>query len=233
MRGYGDSDKPAGVKSYAIPNLVADVKSVISALGASSCILVAHDWGGVVAWQVALQHPEVVEKLVVMNCPHPTAFGQHLNSNFAQLLKSWYIFFFQVPYLPELYIRSCDFGMFDDLFRTGVRNPKAFSDADIEAFKYTFGREGCLSPPVNYYRASLLRMDAVRPKGVSARVRVPTLIIWGTKDLALDTGLASLSASFCDNVRVEYVDGASHWVQQDEPEMCNKFMWQFLQEKSS
>lgn len=110
-------------------------------------MLVAHDWGGAVAWQTALSYPEIVNKLIIFNCPHPKAFSDYLESgNLKQLLKSWYMFFFQCPCLPELFLRGNDFEFFDQIFTRpetgGCKNTTAFSHEDLEAWKYTYSQPG-------------------------------------------------------------------------------------------
>jgi len=239
MRGYGQSDKPSGMENYTISKLAADVKNVVRALGYESCILVAHDWGGAVAWQTTLLYPKVVNKLVIFNCPHPKAFAEYLKGgSIKQMLKSWYMFFFQFPYLPEIFIRSNDFQFFNDIFTNaeagGCRNPTAFSDEDIEAWKYTYSQPGAMTPPIDYYRASMRRLDSLykTQAGKSQEVQPPTLIVWGTADIALEKGMGDLSINYCKDGRIRYVEGASHWVQQDEPEKCCKYMKEFLKETS-
>lgn len=227
LRGYGDSSKPPYVKDYAISKLSGDIKGVVEGLGRTSCILAAHDWGGAVAWRVSIDYPELVEKLVIMNCPHPVAFRQHLRGSFKQLFMSWYIFCFQLPYLPEVYLRSNDLEIFDKIFRSTKLGQEAFPENDVEAYKYTFGKPGAFTPPVNYYRNTLSLTGEVAGK-TSEKVKVPVLIIWGAEDIALDTKMAHLSADFVESCTVKVVPAASHWVQNDRPTIVNDYIRDFL-----
>jgi pimeloyl-ACP methyl ester carboxylesterase len=138
MRGYGDSDKPSGVSSYTTEILSKDVHDMVRALGRDNCILVAHDWGGVVAWHVAMYYPEIVQKLVILNGPHPTAFTKLLRSSIRQMLKSWYVYVFQVPYLPELFFMVDDLEILRESFEGRI------SEEELEAYKYNWSKQGNL-----------------------------------------------------------------------------------------
>jgi len=232
MRGYGDSDKPAAKSAYAISHLVNDIREVINGLGRDKCILVAHDWGGGVAWRFTIDYPEYVDKLVMMNCPHPTAFSIHLRSSFRQFLMSWYMFAVQIPYYPEKFLRMRDIGLFDKMFRDQIPSAEAFSDEDLEAYKYIYSRPGAFTPPLNYYRNIFFSTPAlVTPFSKPAkekRIEVPVLIIWGEKDIALHPKMADMSAKYVDNCTVKIIPNASHWIQQDQFHLVNEYMSDFL-----
>ncbi|XP_046366844.2 epoxide hydrolase 4-like [Haliotis rufescens] len=225
LRGYGDSDKPSGVANYQMSKIVSDLKQVIPALGYRSCVLVAHDWGGAIAWTFTAMHPELVDKLIVMNCPHPGIFRSYMEKNMAQFKKSWYVFFFQVPFLPELSLRANDMKALERIFtgrKGGVTTGKCSTD-DIEAYKYAFSRPGAATAAINYYRATM-RFPARR----IPRISCPVLTIWGCKDTALETGLAAAASAVVDNHTVKYIEEASHWVMMDTPDQVNKHMTDFL-----
>jgi len=225
MRGYNESEKPVGIENYHMKLLAQDINECVQKLGRESCILVAHDWGGVVAWSVARLYPAIVEKLIILNCPHSSAMSKHLYSSYKQMFKSWYMFFFQFPCVPEFILGLRDYIFLDECFLTDIKNKKAFSNEDIEAWKYVWSKKNAFTPAIHYYRA-VFQMDRVKmPKDLIAS---PTLIIWGTDDMALDTCMAEMSAKYCKNATVRLVNGASHWVQQDNPELCNKYMFEFL-----
>lgn len=191
LRGYGETDRPQNTSDYFITNLSQDVLELIPALGHEKAILVAHDWGGAIAWVVAHQHPRVVEKLVILNCPHPQVIA--ITLNFTQLMMSWYVFFFQVPWLPEYLMSANDYGNFNVVFRgkiTGVRNKKAFTYEDVEAYKYVFSQNGASTPPLNYYRANILRFEDFGISNLRGMIDVSTLIIWGDNDAFFSSGLA-------------------------------------------
>lgn len=233
LRGYGESDKPSGMGNYAVPVLVNDLKQIVTSLGYNKCVLVGHDWGGALAWYFANSCPDLVSKLIIMNCPNGFAFEKHLQTSFTQFKMSWYMMFFQLPWLPELFFRLNDFGALDRMMKEGKMgvNSEFLTAEDLEAYKYTFARGG-FTCPINYYRYSLslegLSRGVGRKKG-DWNIRMPTLIIWGDKDSALEKSLAQMSAEVCTNeVEIKYIEGASHWVQMDRPDLVNTYMRKFL-----
>ncbi|VDK44015.1 unnamed protein product [Anisakis simplex] len=230
MRGYNESDKPEGIEHYRKSVLAKDIKELISALNHEQAILVAHDWGGAVAWQVAAEYPEVVAKLVVLNCPHPAAFRQLLHSNFRQLMKSWYMFMFQMPSLPEFLYKSNDYQKLKDIFRsekTGIKRKENFTDEDEDAWLFSFSKPNAFTGPINYYRASF-KLQEAQPS--SALIKPNTLIIWGTGDAFLEKRGADISPQYCEKAQVKFIEGASHWVQQDEPNLVNAYIDKFVME---
>ncbi|XP_078090989.1 epoxide hydrolase 4-like [Mustelus asterias] len=230
LRGYGDSDAPPGRSDYKLECLLTDVKDVIEALGYRSCILVGHDWGGILAWNLAIRNPEMVERLIILNAPHPKAFQDYLN--LSQLLKSSYVFFFQVPKLPELLLCMDDFKALKSTYtskRMGIQNKSSrLTEEELEAYVYNFSRPGALVGPLNYYRNIFSNPPATRND-----VTAPTLVIWGDKDGALEVGMTACMEQYIQNVfRLKVVPGASHWVQQDQPDVVNKLIWTFLKESN-
>jgi len=234
MRGYGDSDKPSGICQYTLDKLVEDVDQLITGLGYEKCILVGHDWGGAVAWGYAALHPDRVDRLIIGNCPHPAAFELHMKSGaFSQMLKSWYMFLFQNPVLPQFFLRADDVHFLEDAFcgkATGAKRG-VFTPEDIEAYKYTFANYSDLSGPINYYRAFLRYRSPQVEQAFRRKISVPTLIIWGTNDGALEKQLAEMSRRFVDQFTLEYIEDAGHWIQQEEPHQFNGFMRQFLNDQ--
>lgn len=233
MRGYSETERPLHKQDYQMDKLKQDVVELIPALGYTSCTLVAHDWGGVVAWRVVQRHPELVDRFIVMNCPHPKAYIRQMKKGWGQFLKSWYMFLFQVPWLPEFFIGLRDYGQFNAMFRgkqMGVRNRAAFPTEILEAYKYTFSKPGALTAPLNYYRC----MFSVPLSKESAKtpIAVPTLIIWGDDDGALETAMADDHASLVSDLTVRHIPNCSHWVQQDAPDLVNKYMREWLEAKS-
>ncbi|XP_046354764.2 epoxide hydrolase 4-like [Haliotis rufescens] len=225
QRGYSESDAPSGVNSYNVGELANDIKQLIPALGYKSCVLVGHDWGGAAAWTVAGIYPELVDKLIIMNCPHPLSFTKYVATHMAQFRKSWYMFFFYVPLLPELYFCIRDRKMLEVALTgsiMGVRCTK-FSPDEIEAYKFAFPTLGSFTGPVNYIRA-VTRTVPPRQKKITA----PTLLIWGCQDGALEKGLAPLAGKYTDSLTIKYVDDSSHWVQMDCPDVVNAHMRDFL-----
>lgn len=230
MRGYGESTKPKDVKAYRLDKLVEDVKNMIEFLGHKKCTLVAHDWGGVVAWYFAMFHPDMLENLIVCNCPHPSAMTRHLRASSSQRWRSKYMMMFQVPCLPEFYFRANDLERFKAILKggDGAARDGTHSSDDYEIFLHAYSPKGAFSGPLNYYRA---RFRYGQPVVSSKIIDVPTLIVWGTNDQFLETPLASLSASYCPKSTVKFIANASHWVQQEEPTIVNQHIDDFLASK--
>lgn len=250
LRGYGESDKPAGVDAYALPELVADVVGLIDALGERDAVVVAHDWGGAVAWQLAMERPERVRRLVVMNCPHPALFARHLRENPQQLLKSWYMFFFQIPWLPERLLGLGNAWAVGNLVRRSAVQRHALGDDDIRALRDAASRPGALRSAINYYRSAFRSEEAAAalPQGVRRffygdrplppprerledwpKILVPTMLVWGEQDVALRKELSyGMDPLFTSPPRIEYVPDSGHWVQQEKADLVNRLLLDFL-----
>lgn len=224
QRGYGGSGKPARVADYAIDRLAADVESVIVALGADRAAVVGHDWGGGVAWWLALTRPHRVSRLAVLNCPHPSAMrAAVLGGDLRQLAKSWYIFAIQIPGLPEWSLRRNDFAAPERSMRE-TSLPGSFTDADFVEYRRAWAEPGALTGMLNWYRAAVRH----RPTPTDPRVKVPTLLIWGEKDKFLRAKLARDSIALCDAGRLELLPEATHWVQHDAADRVNGLLAGFL-----
>src|SRR5713226_3533948 len=150
MRGYGETDAPLGVSNYTLEKLVDDVAGLITALGEKQAIVVGHDWGGAVAWSTALMRPDVVRRLVVMNCPHPLLLRKNLTSNLRQLRRSWYMFFFQIPWLPETLFSANNYALVRRSMRDSAAQKSAFSDADLDHFVEAFKNRYSMTAAINY-----------------------------------------------------------------------------------
>uniref|UniRef100_A0A7I4Y060 Alpha beta hydrolase fold-1 domain containing protein n=1 Tax=Haemonchus contortus TaxID=6289 RepID=A0A7I4Y060_HAECO len=228
QRGYNLSDKPKNVEDYNTDLLVNDIKELVELLGYSKIYLMGHDWGAIIAWKFALYYPDMVEKLVILNVPHPSAIQDLMVTSSEQRLKSWYIFMFQTPTVPELTVQKRDFHMFDVMFRgrkAGIRNAENFTDEDLEAWKHVFSQKGALTGPINYYR----NITQSRPlRGEERICKPPTLIIWGDEDQFLVKEGAVASLKYCQHGQVKFIEGASHWVMQDEPSQVNQLVDEFL-----
>ncbi|VDM26241.1 unnamed protein product [Toxocara canis] len=225
MRGYNESDKPEGVEQYDSSLIAKDIKELIRALNHERAVLVAHDWGAAIAWRVAGEYPEVVEKLIVLNCPHPLTFVELIRTSFAQVRKSWYMFLFQIPWLPEYMWKANDYKMLKNALRseaTGIKKKEHFTDEDEKAWLFTFSQPNAFTAPINFYRASR------RLQMPSSPVKPKTLIIWGTEDAFIEKCAAEMSTKYCEVAQVHFINGASHWVQQDEPDAVNECIDKFL-----
>jgi pimeloyl-ACP methyl ester carboxylesterase len=224
LRGYNESDKPEGVEAYRMEELVEDVKGVMRKLGYDRCILVGHDWGGAIAWSFAYAYPEMLESLIVMNLPHPAKFAAGLQTP-QQLLRSWYIGFFQIPFLPELLLQAGDYWPIEQMFKGMAIRKEAFTEADIRQYKTAAAKPGALTAMINYYRAMLGNnfMDRTWPV-----LEVPTLMIWGEEDTALGKELTVGTEEYVRDFHLRYIPNCSHWVQQEQPEQVNAYMREFL-----
>lgn len=226
QRGYNQSDKPRGIAAYNIDELAADAVGLIDAAGRESAVLVGHDWGAAVAWWAALRFPERLERVAILNVPHPIVMRRHLRNSLSQLAKSWYMFFFQTPWLPEWMLSRGDYSAGLRSLR-GTSRRGTFSDEDLDQYRAAWSQPGALTGMINWYRA-LLR---ARPGRVdSIRVRMPLLMIWGVQDRFLGRELAQPSIELCDQGRVVFLDDATHWVQHEEPQRVNELLLEFLAE---
>ncbi|MDZ7364222.1 MAG: alpha/beta hydrolase [candidate division KSB1 bacterium] len=224
QRGYNLSDKPKGIVAYNLDALAADVMGLIDASGRDKASIVGHDWGGAVAWWTAVKYPQRVEKLAILNAPHPKVMRWSLLRNRAQRRKSWYFFFFQIPFLPEWRMRRADWEIGQRALQ-GTSRPGTFSEADLVLYREAWSQPGAATGMINWYRAALQRRPA---RVTSSRVTVPALIIWGTRDKFLGRELAQQSVDLCENGRLVWVEGASHWVQHEEPQQVNDLLEQFF-----
>ncbi len=225
LRGYNDSDKPSESSAYVMDELVKDVAGVISGLGHESCILVGHDWGGAIAWNFAYAHPHQVEKLIVLNIPHPAKIMPGLFTP-QQLLRSYYIFLFQLPLLPELLLQAFDYQAIARVIAGTALNKNAFTPEDIEAYKDAAAKRGALTAMLNYYR------NIFSPHLVSHNwtvLQVPTLLIWGEEDVALGKELTEGTAAYVEDLHIKYIPNSGHWVQQEQPGLVIQYIWEFLQ----
>lgn len=224
QRGYNESERPEGVRQYAPAELAADAAGLIRAFGLESAIVVGHDFGANVAWWLALTKPSMVQRLVILNVPHPRVFQKALRSSLHQMRKSWYILYFQIPWLPEAMLSRNDMASMVRLLRSSAK-PTTFTDADIEQYVGVWRREGAMNAMLNWYRAAA-RHAPRAPQ--DWRIVMPTLMIWGAEDSALDLSMAQSSIDMCDDGRLVVIDDATHWVQHDAADRVNTLLLAFL-----
>jgi pimeloyl-ACP methyl ester carboxylesterase len=231
LRGYGDSDRPTDVGAYTIPHLTGDVRGLVRGLGYEDAFVVGHDWGGGIAWAFAIDHPDACRKLVVCNCPHPAIFQQALRSNFRQLLRSWYILFFQIPRLPEWVLTRDNMAALARGFRSMVvrKDREVFSDHDLAEMRRAFGPPGAMTAAINYYRAQFRNQASLKRYSVESRIHCPTLLIWAEDDVALGKELTVGTEALIDApFAIRFIPHCSHWVQQEQPEVVNEALLGFL-----
>ena len=212
QRGYNLSDKPSGVSSYHIRELAADIAGLVDALGYDKAAVAGHDWGAAVAWWLALEYPDRLSRLCVVNVPHPTVFERTLRTSWSQRKNSWYVGWFQVPYLPELTSRLGNYWLLADALTSSSR-PDAFTETDIDRYRLAWSQPGALTGMLNWYRAIV----RARPQPVRQQVDVPTRILWGADDEYLDSEMAHRSIEYCTDGEIRMVDGATHWILHEEP----------------
>jgi pimeloyl-ACP methyl ester carboxylesterase len=186
-------------------------------------VLVGHDWGGAIAWCFAYAHPEMLERLIVLNIPHPAKFAEGLRTP-QQLLRSSYAFFFQLPRLPEMLLQARDYQAICNAFTGMAINKSAFTPADIEAYKNAASQRGALTAMLNYYRKAFTTFG----KKDWSILQVPTLMIWGEKDTALGKELTYGTEKYVRDFQIRYIPNCSHWVQHEQPELVKQYMREFL-----
>jgi pimeloyl-ACP methyl ester carboxylesterase len=228
QRGYNRSDKPRAVRAYRLDALAEDVLRLAEAVAPGQPVaLVGHDWGAIVAWWIALHHPERLSRLVVLSAPHPAVLPALLCSDplraLGQLRRSWYIAAFQLPALPEWVLGRHDYAGLAWILRA-TSQADVFSPEDLGRYRAAWAAPGALAGMVHWYRA-LLR-HPVRPR--HTRVRVPALIVWGERDSALDRALAEPSRALCDEGHLVVVAQAGHWPQIEAPAQVTRLLLDFL-----
>ena len=226
QRGYGESSKPHGASSYELDLLVDDVVKLAESEGRSTFRVVGHDWGGVVAWRAAARYPDRVERAAILNAPHPGVMKRFLWKRPAQIFRSSYIGFFQIPKLPEAFLRTNDFQMLFAMLDWGGQ-PGSFDERDRAWLRQAWSQPGALTGMLNWYRALRSRSQAFEP----TRVRAPILLLWGERDPALDRGLGKASLELCDCGRAMWFENAKHWVQRDETAAVNSALVGFLSQR--
>jgi epoxide hydrolase 4 len=222
QRGCNLSDKPAGIAAYRLDALAEDIVGLAAALGRERFAVVGHDWGGVVAWRLAARFPQRVTRAAILNAPHPATWRSYARRHPAQLLKSWYVAFFQLPRLPELGLRAADFWILRQVLRR-TSQPGTFTAKDFRRYCEAWAQPGALPAGLNWYRA--LRFGAAPAAG---RVHVPVRIVWGDRDAFLESGLAEAGAALCDSCEVFHLPQATHWVQHEEAAEVNRLLFEFL-----
>ncbi|MDC0745770.1 alpha/beta fold hydrolase [Polyangium mundeleinium] len=229
MRGYGSSDKPEGIEPYGTQHLAADIAGLIRALGAPRASVVGHDWGAAVAWCFAMAHPELLERLVVINGPHPERMLRDGLRSPRQLARSWYMFMFQLPGLPERLMSRDNHALLLQALREEVRGPNALGAEELEQYREAFAAPGALTAMINYYRAAIRRKSQVR----THRVDAPVLVLWGDEDRHLGRELADPGADLAPDVRIVHVPGATHWIHHERPELVTSEVAAFLRHKGA
>jgi|HubBroStandDraft_1064217.scaffolds.fasta_scaffold00453_15 pimeloyl-ACP methyl ester carboxylesterase len=224
LRGYGGTTSPPAVEAYKPTTLVADVLALIEAAGARETVLIGHDWGAILAWMIALDHPDRISRLVILNVPHPARFDAEFWRT-GQFLRSWYMLFFQLPGLPEFVLGRAGAKAIGNAFRNGTKHLEHFTDADMAVYEQNALRPGGLTAMLNWYRA----LFRYRPKRSQYPIiETPTLMIWGDADFALDIRTALGTEIHIRDLTFRRLEGISHWAQQEAPEEVNALLEAWL-----
>ena len=235
MRGYNLSAKPADVDQYQVKYLIEDVRALAEKLGHKKFILVAHDWGGAVAWAYAIAHPETLEKLVIINAPHPGVFARELKENPAQQKASGYMLMFRSPQAEQMLSANNYATLVQVVLGEGLKNG-TFTEADKQAYIAAWSQPGALTGGLNYYRAARVGPPTEGQKDgasfatsfPSLNVKVPTLVIWGEKDTALLTGNLVGLDQYVPQLTIKRIPEGSHWVIHEKPELINGYIREFI-----
>lgn len=228
LRGYGDTDRPARVSDYAIEHLMEDVAGLIDAAQAKAAVLLAHDWGGIVAWYVAMRRFRPLDRLVILNAPHPAAAEVSMRT-LRQLRKSWYVFFFQLPWLPERALAAREYRAIGEAFRRTAVDKTRFPEEVLAVYRGNAARPGALTAMINYYRALVRGGGAARQRKLGYPViDTPTLMLWGERDIALGKETTYGTERWVRDLTLRYLPNASHWVQQEAPETVNSMLEAWL-----
>ena len=226
LRGYGETEpKPKAVADYRLARLREDVAALIDASGASKVTLIGHDWGAGLAWSFASHQTRPLERLVIMNVPHPAVMMAYLRKSWAQLKKSWYMFFFQIPGLPEWATIRRDAALVRRAFHGMAVDKTNFGPEVLDRYARDAQRPGAIRGMINWYRAAFRYPDM---GGDWPKIEVPTLIVWGEEDAALGVELLDGTDAYVRDLTIRRLPGVSHWVQQEAPDKVNVILEEWL-----
>jgi pimeloyl-ACP methyl ester carboxylesterase len=231
LRGYNDSDKPAS--GYDLDTLSTDIRGLIDRLGYAKAHIVGHDWGGAIAWHLAQQFPEKLNRLAILNAPHPQRFVQEMASNFDQLRRSWHFLAFQVPGIPEWLIQQNLKDFVQNVLQGQAIRKGAFSAEETQIYQAALSKPGVLAAVMNYYR-QMFHPDRLLAWGQKQEpVTVPTLVLWGEEDAFLSRKLVEgLDRLIAAPFKLQLIPNCGHWIQQEVPQTVNRELLNFLRSSS-
>lgn len=230
LRGYGRSSRPPKIADYRTDLLLADIAALIEASHCQSVLLIGHDWGAALAWLFAIGKVHPLEGLIIMNVPHPVPFLKCLKT-WKQLGRSWYILFFQIPWLPEWLLSRGNGWLLGKAMRYMAMDNNRFPDEVINIYRHHAVQPGALKAMVNYYRALFREAPWRKSHDYEPTIEVPTLMIWGEEDLALGKETTYGTECYVNDLSLHYLPGISHWVQQEAPEQVNNLILEWLSKK--
>ena len=231
LRGYGERAGPPRSRDYAIEILMTDVGALIDAAGAPRVLLLGHDWGGIIAWYFAMRRVRPLERLVIMNVPHPGAAAGAVGPR-EMLRRFWYALFFQIPWLPETLLGARECRAIGEIFRRCGANPDVFPEEVLSIYRRAAARPGNLKAMLDYYRALIRGGGLYRQRALGhPAIEPPPLVVWGEDDIVLPKGSTYRTGEFVRDLTLRYLPGVSHWVQQDAPESVNAMLEAWLGDK--
>ena len=226
LRGYNLSDKPKGVSSYRIDELADDVIGLIHHFRREKAAVIGHDWGAAIAWHIGFEHPQYLSKLGAFQVPPPIILKR--NYSLRQFAASWYMFFFQLPYLPEFLLGLNDFALLRRAVKETTAERGIIGDSDIDTYKKAWSEPGALTAMLNYYRANVLSRF-MKPSGIEKKITVPTLFVYGQQDTAIIPESVRGVGDVIDAKFEQFlVPTAAHWIQQEIPNEINDILLEFL-----
>lgn len=227
LRGYNETDRTG---PYDLDTLSGDVAALVAHLGESRATIVGHDWGGAITWHLAATQPQLCDRIVVLNAPHPAVFARALRHSLRQLRRSWYIFFFQLPRLPERRLLKDGASLLRRIYLGNAVDRSHFTEEDVRPFREAIAKPGAANAALGYYRAAFRRMFQNRRGGEGfPRITCPTLLIWAKEDIALDySELVPPTSRWVSNLTIEPVERCGHFVHQERPEAVNALLLRFL-----
>jgi pimeloyl-ACP methyl ester carboxylesterase len=224
LRGYNRTERPS--RGYDIETLTADVRNLVDVLGERRCSLVGHDWGGVIAWLAAMRYPEMVERLAILNAPHPATYLREIRHP-GKFIRSWYVGLFGIPGLPEWLLSRDRCAGVASIFRSSSTRADTFSSRELAAYRDIWCQPGALTAALSYYR-QLIRLGR---RGLMRRIRpirAPTLVLWGMRDVALSPSLLDGLERWVPDVELARFPDAGHWVQHEAVDEVNSRLAKFL-----
>lgn len=224
QRGYNESEKPFAITAYHIDTLADDICGLIEQTGRAKVTLFGHDWGGAIAWWLAHRDPQLIDRLVVINAAHFSVIFQHMRSNPRQLLRSWYMYFFRMPWLPEYFLSRRNFKALSDAL-TRHTLPNTFDTTEMDHYRAAWSRPGAITSMLNWYRAIMQNKAITR---IAGHITVPSLLLWGAQDHALGLAMARPSIDLCDAGSLVVIQDTGHWVHREVPGIVNRHIVEFL-----
>lgn len=230
LRGYGGTSRPAERSAYVIDHLVEDAAALFDALGAKRRLLIAHDWGALIAWVFAIERARPLDGLVIMNVPHPAIYLDHIRRSPAQWLKSWYVLFFQLPWLPEALLTANRARAVGRSFSQSAIDPSCFTDEIIDHYRDNAAAPGAMTAMINYYRANVAQLGRWGP-GRAPKIETPVLMVWGEQDPFLGVALTQGYQPYVADLTLVRLPGVSHWVQQEAAGRVNDVVSAWLAQR--